>query len=168
MECTPRGPLLFTSISHLAHGRLCPLLGYKPHFLVSSFIGLGLRQYYNYGSRGSRLMALPNYYLVSSYKSALCAAMECYLRVSGLFLLFALLSESLSSIAPLVLNSALLLLNAACLPRACAPAALPRASDLSAPCKASLGYGPWPLILSQHEVILSRQHAKRRAEGALA
>jgi hypothetical protein len=120
-------------------------------------------------------MVLPNYYLVSSYKSALCAAMECHLQVSGLFLLFALLSESPSSIAPLMLNSALLLLNsallllnAACLPCACAPAALPHASDLSALCQASLGYGPWPLILSQHEVILSRQHAKRRAEGALA
>ena len=32
MECMPRGLLLFTSVSHLAHGRLCPLLGYKPHF----------------------------------------------------------------------------------------------------------------------------------------
>jgi hypothetical protein len=33
----------------------------------------------------------------------------------------------------LALNSALLLLNAARLPRACAPVASPRASDLSAP-----------------------------------
>jgi hypothetical protein len=113
-------------------------------------------------------MALPNYYLVSSYKSTLCAAMECYLRVSRLFLLFALSPESLSSIAPLTLNSALLLLNTAHLPCAYAPTALPHASDLNAPCQASLGYGPWPLILSQHKVILSRQHAKRRAEGALA
>ena len=88
-------------------------------------------------------MVLPNYYLVSSYKSALCAAMECYLRVSGLFLLFALSPESLSSIAPLVLNSALLLLNAARLPRACAPAALPRASDLSAPCHSTLVKLAW-------------------------
>jgi hypothetical protein len=86
-------------------------------------------------------MVLPNYYLVSSYKSALCAAMECHLQVSGLFLLFALLSESPSSIAPLMLNSALLLLNAACLPCACAPAALPHASDLSTPCQASLNWG---------------------------
>ena len=102
-------------------------------------------------------MALPNYYLVSSYKSALCAAMECYLRVSGLFLLFALSPESLLSIAPLALNSALLLLNAARLPRACVPAVLPRASDLNAPCQASLrgtcirrlrlglSLGPWQL-----------------------
>jgi hypothetical protein len=50
-------------------------------------------------------MVLPNYYLVSSYKSTLCAAMECYLRVSGLFLLFALLSESPSSIAPLLCST---------------------------------------------------------------
>jgi hypothetical protein len=56
---------------------------------------------YDYGSKGSRLMVLPNYYLVSSYKSALCAAMECHLRVSGLFLFIAPLSESLSFIAPL-------------------------------------------------------------------
>ena len=83
-------------------------------------------------------MALPNYYLVSSYKSALCAAMECYLQFSRLFLLFALSSESPSSIAPLALNSALLLLNAARLPHACVPAALPCASDLSAPCQVSL------------------------------
>ena len=39
-----------------------------------------------------------------------------------------------------MLNSALLLLNAARLPRACAPAALPRGSDLSAPCQATLEF----------------------------
>jgi len=88
-------------------------------------------------------MALLNYYLVSSYRSVLCTAMECYLRVSRLFLLLALSSESPLSIAPLTLNSALLLLNAARLPRACAPAVLPHASDLSTPCQASLQTPPW-------------------------
>jgi hypothetical protein len=38
----------------------------------------------------------------------------------------------------LALNSAFLLLNAAHLPRVCAPAALPHASDLSAPYQAPL------------------------------
>ena len=140
----------------------------SPIFLVSSFIGLGLRQYYDYGSRGSRLMALPNHYLVSSYKSALCAAMECHLRVSGLFLLFALPSESLSSIAPLALNSALLLLKR-CTFASC-PCARYAASCLGPQRPLSSVFRLWALalILSQHEVILSRQHAKRRAEGALA
>jgi hypothetical protein len=139
MERTPRGPLPFTSVSRLAHGRLCPLLGYKPHICSFFLFHSLLASDYDYGSRGSCLMVLPNYYLVSSYKSALCATTECYLRVFGLFLFIALSSES-SFIhrTSLALNSALLLLNAARLPRACAPAALPRGSDLSAPCQAPL------------------------------
>jgi hypothetical protein len=42
MECMPHGLLLFGSISHLTHGCMCPLLGYKPHilsfFLVSPLL----------------------------------------------------------------------------------------------------------------------------------
>jgi len=71
-------------------------------------------------------MVLPKYYLVSSYKSAMCAVWKCYLRVYGLFLLFPLLSEKpLVRLTPLALNSASPLLNLAGLPCACAPSALP-------------------------------------------
>ena len=76
----------------------------------------------------------------------LCAQGQCHLRVFGLFLFIALSSESsFVHRTSLALNSALLLLNAARLPRACAPATLPRGSDLSAPCQA-------PLLLSQDSI----------------
>jgi len=38
VECTPHGLLLFGSVSHLAHGHMCPLLGYKLHILSFFFV----------------------------------------------------------------------------------------------------------------------------------
>ena len=73
-------------------------------------------------------MVLPENYLVSSYKSAMCAAWKCYLRVSGLFLFIPLSLESLSFASQtLALNSASPLLDVARLPRASALPASPRA-----------------------------------------
>ena len=72
-------------------------------------------------------MVLPKYYLVSSYKSAMCAVWKCYLQVYRLFLLFPLSSEKpLICLTPLALNSASPLLNLAGLPHACVPSASPR------------------------------------------
>ena len=85
MECTPRGPLLLTSLLHLEHGCLCLLLGYMP--LIPSFldsfnlIGLGL----GLPIKGELPDGTPYMILVSRYKSVLCADLWMHLQVSRLF-----------------------------------------------------------------------------------
>ena len=89
-------------------------------------------------------MVLPENCLVSSYKSAMCAAWKCYLRVYGLFLLFPLLSDKPLLTSHLLRSTAHRLCSTlpACLLPAHSLRCLvfrPQRSYL-----APLGYGPWP------------------------
>jgi hypothetical protein len=47
MECTPHRPLLFASASHLAHGRMCLLLGYEPYIFSFLLVSALLTSDYN-------------------------------------------------------------------------------------------------------------------------